>query len=124
MDHHESPERHRGIENNINLSCLQNRIKNKIDPLDEGEDFILNLKTIEDLIFYFADSVARLFEELSSNIKLCGQVDGLLESLGIFTPPNDLFAAILINSIFVLKSDGKIRYVENDVKTFVPTKKN
>ena len=103
----------------LNLGSLQRRIKKKTDPLDEGEEFISNLNTIEDLIFHFADSVARLFEELSSNIKLCGEMSGLLESLGY-----NLFAAVLINSIFVLSKKGKITYVEGDVKTFKPKEKS
>ena len=96
---------------NRELEKLFDDIKKKNDDeLDESEKYLKDIADVDLFKYYFCDCIARVMEELTSNIKYTGFIGGKIKTLGVFAPPYDLFIKMLLNLSVIVREDGEVSY--------------
>ena len=87
----------------------------------KGENFVTSLETIDELKYHFCDSLARIFEHFTIDLKTTGSIENELENVGVFTPPQDVFMAWFVNAFVFVNENGLIVYksLNVDVPEFI-----
>lgn len=74
----------------------------------ESEKFVGSLKCVADLEYQFCDSMARICEQISENLKTTHRIEGELVDSIMFVSPNNLFIPWLLDAFDLYDEGGEI----------------